>query len=104
MTEMVLIRFTKLLDKLRNGQKRQTIRKPRIRPFKVGDRLQVYILEHLGDSKILKLERKRLRDLTLEDAINDGFPTLSACTIALQKMHNCDPDQEFDIVTFSEVK
>ena len=39
---MVLLGFSVLKEKLLEGSKTQTIRAPRQRPFKVGDRLEVY--------------------------------------------------------------
>ena len=100
---MVLLRFTKLINKVRSGEKRQTIRLPRKNPIKIGDTLQVYVLEKLGEAKVKKIETKRWVDITEEDAILDGFDSLSQCLFILQEMHKWDPDdiyKKFDIITF----
>lgn len=76
---MPLLGFTKLKDKLLDGSKLQTIRKPRKIPLKVGDKLYVYWMlrtkncEKLGEAKVTKIVRKKLRDITQEDAVKDGF-------------------------------
>lgn len=98
---MVLLRFTKLIPSVRNHTKTQTMRKPRKRPFKVGDKLQVYVSEKLGDAKVTTIKRKRLRDITLEDAQRDGFRSIEDCQKCLMRMHKCTLNQEFDIVEYN---
>ena len=97
---MVLLRFTKLISQVRNHNKTQTMRKPRKRPFKVGNTLQVYVIEKLGDGKVTSIKRKPLRDITLEEAQKDGFRSVEDCQKCLMRMHECDLDQEFDIIEF----
>lgn len=97
---MVLMRFTRLLDKLRSRYKKQTIRKPRKNPIKVGNTLQIYTLELLGEAKVTKIVSKRLIDITLEDAIRDGFSNRIDCIMEIMKMHNCLEDEEFDIISY----
>lgn len=97
---MVLLRFTKLISQVRNHNKIQTMRKPRKRPFKVGDKLQVYVIEKLGDAKLTSINRKKLRDITLDDALKDGFKSIFGCQKVLMRMHKCDLDQEFDIIEY----
>lgn len=76
---MPLLGFTKLKNKLLDGSKTQTIRKPRKHPIKVGDKLYVYWklrtkeCEKLGEAIITKIEHKSIYELTEEDAIKDGF-------------------------------
>lgn len=98
---MPLIKFTKLTDKVRGHVKRQTIRKPRKKnPLKEGDTLYVYTLEKLGEAPITKITRKRLVDLTEEDAQKDGFDTISQCIYVLQEIHKADIFDEFDVIEF----
>lgn len=106
---MPLLGFTKFKDKLLNGEKTQTIRRPRKRPLKVGDRLFVYFklrtkeCEKLGEAKVTKVVRKKLGNMTLEDAIKDGFSDRTALALALTKMHNLRYypfNEEFDVITF----
>lgn len=97
---MPLIRFTKLTDKVRGHFKRQTIRLPRKRPILKNDLLHVYSLEKLGTARVISIERKALQDITLSDAINDGFTSISECVSTLVSMHKCTLDQEIDIIKF----
>ena len=107
---MVLLGFTKLKDKLLDGSKRQTIRLPRKRPFKVGDELQVYWklrtkqCEKLFDAIVTKVERKRVCDLTLEDMKLDGFDNdlqfYSAWTQLHRGMKAIEP---VDIISFNKI-
>jgi len=108
---MVLLGFTKLKEKLLDGSKTQTIRKPRKHPFEVGDRLQIYWklrtkqCEKLGEAIVTKVVRKRLMNITNEDAIKDGFDNLQEFYRAFEKMHpKATIDDEFDIITFEWIK
>ena len=97
---MPLLRFTVLTDKVRDHTKTQTIRKPRKRPLREQDDLFIYAQEKLGKGRIIKIVKKRLEDLTLEDAQKDGFETVFDCREALMNMHDCDIHEEFDIITY----
>ena len=111
---MPLLGFTKLKEKLLDGTKTQTIRKPRKHPIKVGDKLFVYWklrtkeCEKLGEAIVTKIVRKRAFEFTREDAIKDGFeadqfrPALNNLVLALEEMHSdyYTDDKEFDIITF----
>lgn len=110
---MPLLGFTKLKDKLLDGSKTQTIRRPRKYPFKVGDKLYIYWklrtkqCEKLGEAVITKIVRKRLLALTHEDAIKDGFPDRDHLLEALIRMHKIPLDRpfafsnrEFDVISF----
>lgn len=97
---MPLMRFTKLTDKVRDHRKTQTMRKPRKRPFKVDDTLHIYVLEKLGTANILSITRKKLRDISLEDAHKDGFMTIHDCQETIMKIHKCNLDEEFDIIEY----
>lgn len=76
---MPSLSFSIFKEKLLSGTKCQTIRKPRKRPLKVGDKLYVFWklrtkeCERLGESKIISIKKIRLGDLTEEDALKDGF-------------------------------
>ena len=98
---MVLLRFTKLINKVRSGEKRQTIRLPRKYPIKIGDTLQVYVIEKLGEARVTSIERKQLQFLSDKDGLRDGFGSGAECRVLIQQMHeDCDYETEFDIITF----
>jgi hypothetical protein len=120
---MVLLGFTKLKDKLLDGSKTQTIRKPRKIPLKVGDKLYIYWklrtkqCQKLGEAKVTDVVRKRFRDITEEDAIRDGLSTLQEFRQLFLKMHKdvlytdtsgiiqeIYPYVGFDIITFKWIK
>lgn len=110
---MPLLGFTKLKKKLLDGTKTQTIRKPRKTPFKVGDKLFVYWklrtkqCEKLGEAVVTKIVRKCLGEMTMEDAVNDGFDGVIALHSALISMHKIRYypfKEEFDIITFEWTK
>ena len=76
---MAILGFSVLTEQLLDRSKSQTIRLPRKRPFKVGEK--VYIYWHLrqkdcvklGEGVITKIVRKALNDVTWQDAYNNGF-------------------------------
>ena len=104
---MVLLGFTRLKEKLLDGSKKQTIRKPRKHPFKVGDKLQVYWMlrtkqcEKLGEAVITKIVRKKLERVTEEDARKDGFKNLNDFGRAWMGLHeDAWFDDDVDVITF----
>ena len=107
-----VISFSLFKDKLLSGEKCQTIRKPRKRPLKVGDILYVYWKlrtkerEFLGTTRIVKIERKKLWQITNEDAVKDGFKNLEEFDrIFHEKLHpDASMEDEFDIITFEPIK
>ena len=120
---MPLLGFTKLLDKLLDGTKTQTIRKPRKHPLKIGEKLYIYWklrtkeCRKLGEAKITKIERKQFRYISEGDAMRDGFPRLIDFQRAFAPMHpdilytdslgNIQeryPYDGFDIITFEWTK
>ena len=108
---MPLLGFTKLKDKLLDGSKTQTIRKPRKHPIKVGDKLYIYWklrtkrCKKLGEATITKVVRKKLEEITNEDAKKDGFIDLFDFMEKFTKMHtDAYMDDEFDIITFEWTK
>jgi hypothetical protein len=88
-----------MLDKLRDGSKTQTIRLPRKRSFKVGDKVYIYWhprqrdCQKLGEGIITKIGSKTPSQMTNIDAKLDGFEddsgsfALTALTRALHRMH-----------------
>ena len=107
---MVQIRFTKLIDKVMDHTKKQTIRlttkRRRKYPLRKNQTLQVYLLFKLGDAQVAKVERKKFHELTERDAKLDGFENLEELTQALIEMHSIDIDDpnlvhiDFDVITF----
>lgn len=84
---MPLLKFTKLIDQVFNHWKKQTIRLPRKHPLKNGDTLQVYVSFKIGEATITNIESKRFDELTLDDALLDGFTNLSSLISAFKKMY-----------------
>lgn len=108
---MPLLGFTKLKDKLLDGTKTQTIRKPRKHPIKIGDKLFVYWklrtkeCEKLGEAIVTKIVRKQLDDINNEDAIKDGFEDIVDFQDIFTRMHpKAYWETEFDIITFKWTK
>lgn len=104
---MTLLGFTKLLPKLLDGTKTQTIRKPRKHPLKVGMTVQIYWklrtkqCRKLGDGTIIKIERKCVAGMTNQDARLDGFASLQELALVLRAMHpDTDEFSWFDIITW----
>jgi len=108
---MPLLGFTKLKEKLLDGSKTQTIRKPRKHPIKVGDKLYVYWklrtkeCQKLGEGVVTKIVRKPLEKITNEDAVKDGFPDIVDFMHRFTKMHpDAYMESEFDIITWQWTK
>jgi len=114
---MPLLGFTKLKEKLLDGSKTQTIRKPRKHPLKVGDKLFIYWklrtkqCEKLGEAVITNIVRKPILEVTEEEAIKDGFEQRGYSTArnelltAFGHMHGpIRLSTEFDVITFEWTK
>lgn len=106
---MPLIGFTKLLNKLLDGSKTQTIRKERKHPIKVGDKLYIYWklrtkeCRKLGEAKVTKIQHKFVGEMTNRDAVLDGFNNRKELVKALYEMHSeaqCRGGL-FDIITWN---
>lgn len=105
---MPLLGFTKLKNRLLDGSKLQTIRKPRKTPLKEGDKLFVYWklrtkqCEKLGEAVVTKIVRKKLVEINNEDAVLDGFKNLSEFDrLFHEKMHpHASMQDEFDVISF----
>lgn len=107
---MAIMSFYMLLDKLKDGSKRQTIRKPRKIPLKLKDVLYMYWKLRtpettiLGIARITHIETKSFYELTLRDAKLDGFDTLDELREALVKIYGphycCLRDLDYRVITF----
>jgi len=107
-----LLGFTKFKEKLLNGTKTQTIRKPRKHPIKVGDILHIYWklrtkqCQKLGEAIVTKVVRKKLWEITNEDAVKDGFQNLQEFDEKFHaEMHpHASMQDEFNIISFDWIK
>jgi len=103
---MPLLGFTKLLSKLLDGSKTQTIRRIRKQPIKSEDKLYIYWklrtkqCKKLGEGIATKVERKAFCELNQKDALLDGFNNLGELLIAFEEMHEPRHDTLFDIITW----
>ena len=102
-----LLGFTKLKEKLLDGSKTQTIRKPRKHPIKVGDKLFIYWklrtkeCEKLGEGVATKVVRKKLEEMTNEDAMKDGFADVVDFMAVFTAIHpDAYMEDEFDVITW----
>ena len=116
--------FSIFKEKLLDGSKCQTIRKPRKRPLKVGDKLYVFWklrtkeCERLGVTRITGIRKVRLGDLTEEEAQKDGFKEERRCPHSLffnsakgvaslwflHKYPNITYNSIFEIISFEPLK
>lgn len=114
---MPLLGFTKLKEKLLDGSKTQTIRKPRKHPIKVGDKLYIYWklrtkeCQKLGEGIVTQIVRKPIIKIAEEDALKDGFEASECSTarnslfIAFAQMYpKLVLGTEFDIITWRWTK
>lgn len=103
---MPLIGFTVLKEKVLNGEKRQTIRKARKRPVKVGDTLYLYWHLRRKDCELLKVVkctetfRKPWAMLagSLDVAVRDGFKDASEMRKWFVEKHNPYFTDLFDVI------
>lgn len=78
---MVTISFSVFKEKILTNQKRQTIRKPRKHPIKVGDKLQLYWKLRIKETEFLRevvckeILYVKFSDIKFDEEIakNDGF-------------------------------
>jgi len=103
---MPLIGFTVMKSEILNGQKRQTIRKLRKHPIKVGDTLYLYWHLRRKDCQLLKIAKcteefvkpwAMLRD-SWDVATRDGFKNPSEMQEWFMKKHNPDADTLFQVI------
>lgn len=103
---MPLLGFSVFKDKILNGEKRQTIRKARKIPIKVGDTLYLYWKPRTKQCELLKVvkctESLRLKFLEFCDdediARNDGFENVAEMKEWFEKHYDLKPEDLFDII------
>lgn len=100
MTKIRIYNFRKLANKVLSHRKQMTMRKVRKRQSKEGELMHPYIVYFPGEATIKKLKRKKLKDITLKDAIADGFNSIEECQKTITQMHDCNLDEEFDLTPF----
>ncbi len=102
MTQKIRIyNFRHFSNKVLSYRKKVTMRLPRKRESKVGDALKPYVVFNPGIAKITKIKRKKIKDITLKEALADGFSSLEECQNQLMEIHDCDSFQEVDLTYFN---
>lgn len=108
---MPLLGFSKLLPKLLDGSKLQTIRKPRKHLIKEGDTLYIYWklrtkqCRKLGEGIVTSKIPRCLGDFTIYDIKKDGFESREQFEEVFLKMHpDATPYTLFDIITWRWTK
>jgi len=104
---MTLLGFAVLHDHVRDGTKRQTIRRYRKRPVKVGDTLYLYWHLRQRDCHLLRVEKcvetftepwGKLK-VSEEVAKRDGFKSPAEMLEWINETHHLPDDEElFDII------
>ncbi len=85
-------------DLLLSGKKRATIRK-RISKLKEGDKVFVHCGgEIIGKARILSIEKKKIDEITDEDAILDGFNSRDELLNELRRIYG--DEDEFYVIKF----
>jgi len=103
---MPIIGFTVFKDKILNGEKRQTIRKARKIPIKVGDTLYLYWklktkqCERLKVAKCTESLRLKFSEFCDDEDIarKDGFENAAKMKEWFGRRYNPNPDDLFDII------
>lgn len=106
---MPLLGFSVMKQKLLDGSKTQTIRKPRKFPIQIGEKLYIYWklrtkkCEKLGEGIVTKIDRKRLLDLTEEEAKKDGFLDKAGLLAWFLNKHGLEGHRtkKFDVITWN---
>ena len=95
----------KYKDLLLSGKKRATIRVGKVN-LKPGDEVLIHSGGYvIGKAKIRKVEKKRVSELTDEDAIMDGFKNKEELLDALKAHYkNINPDTEVTVIKFEFTK
>ena len=95
----------KYKDLLLSGKKRATIRVGKVN-LKPGDEVLIHSEGYvIGKAKIRKVEKKRVSELTDEDAIMDGFKNKEELLDALKEHYkNIKSDTEVTVVEFEFTK
>jgi uncharacterized protein YqfB (UPF0267 family) len=101
-----IISFMVLEESILLGTKAQTIRKPRKRPFKVDEKVQVWwkqrsqIGHKLFDAVITSIEDVYIETITKEQAVADGFNDVRECKKWFKKTHGDRWDEVFKLIKF----
>jgi hypothetical protein len=103
---MVLIGFTRFREKIENGTKRQTIRKPRKRPIQVGDKLHLYWKPRTKECELLRVEKCVSKDVVKWGDIKhdigiaqaDGFGGISDYYTFFYDTHEPSNETIFEII------
>ena len=95
----------KYKDLLLSGKKRATIRVGKVN-LKPGDEVLIHSGGYvIGKAKIKRVEKKRVSELTDEDAVMDGFKSKEELIKALKEHYkNIKPDTEVTVVEFEFTK
>jgi hypothetical protein len=101
MREKHLLFSRNYLDKLVSGEKRATIR-VRCPNLKPGDRALVHCGGRVvGEVEIVAVYKKKLRDITVDEALLDGFTSLQELRIQLKKHYpRINEDTRLCIIVF----
>lgn len=104
---MPALSFSTFYDKLISGEKQQTIRRPRKRPLKVGDKLYIYWKqrtpnrEFLGIAEVTNIRRVLLGEVTEREAVLDGFSSVKDLIQGFQSVYGESVEiMAFDIINF----
>jgi hypothetical protein len=104
---MPLLSFSVFKNRLLNGSKTQTIRLPRKRPLKVGDKLFIYWkcrtkeTEKLGEGIITDIKHLHLHEITGNLVTKDGFLNkLHLDIFFVQKYGHRASFYLFDVITW----
>ncbi|MEM0341022.1 MAG: ASCH domain-containing protein [Acidilobaceae archaeon] len=90
-------------DLLLEGKKKTTIRLGRVIP-KYREVIIHSRGRPLAKAEVVRVEYKTIRELTEEDALNDGFNSLGDLLKALRKMYSLNKIDENEVVSVIELK
>lgn len=93
--------FRKLANKVLSHTKKVTMRLPRKRESQPNEIMHPYVIFFPGEATIKKLVRKQIKNITLEEAQADGFPSIEECQKTMMEMHSCNSTQEVDLTYFT---
>lgn len=105
MTKIRIYNFRKFANKVLSHKKKITMRKVRKRQSERGELMHPYIVYYPGEATIGNIKTKRLRDITLKEALADGFKSIEECQQTLMKMHStkhnpCTLSEKFNLTPF----
>ena len=91
-----IISFSVLKEKVKSGEKSQSIRRPRKRPFEIGEIVSIWWKQrspnghYMFHARIRKIVDFFLWDLTDEEAVRDGFPDRFTAVEWIEKRYRKD--------------